>query len=425
MESASVATTRRLAIAAPSSAPFPRCQELFEDDDGRRFVETPLSLGGRESGSPEPLLRLDAREPFPDGVDGKIHGGFELIEESPDAAGRVTFGPVGTDGKSDDDGLGFEFAGELGQTGDSRDVGHVPERRHAARSQSEGIRDGDADPPSPVINSKRSHWGFGEYSRRPPPLATRGFGDEPLQGVRTVVVRSRAVTDRTPSPTHASLWTRLLTGDGRRRSRLHTYGGKRLDVGGLLYLPHAVWSTVALKAFGSWTKAPWLSYRGVREIDRLLQPDWKVLEFGSGMSSRFFAARCAELVSIESDADWYERMRPSLAAAAGCRVDYRLRSEADYADLDDIPDGYFDFALVDGLQYDRTAATAVRKVRPGGSIYMDNSDIPYEEFRAGRQTLLDAAEPGSVRFFVDFSPFWLSVNEGMLVRLPLASGTSG
>jgi hypothetical protein len=232
------------------------------------------------------------------------------------------------------------------------------------------------------------------------------------------------VTDDMPSPVNASLWSRLITGDGRRRTRLHTYGGKRLDAGGFAYLPHAVWSAVALKVFGYWTKAPWLSYRGVREIDRLVRPDWRVLEFGSGMSSRFFAARCAELVSIESDEDWYERMRPILEAADGCRVDYRLRSEAEYAALDDVPDDTFDFALVDGLQYDRTAATAVRTVRPGGYVYMDNSDIPYDEFRVGRQTLIDAAEPGSVRFFVDFSPFWLSVNEGMLVQIREQAGPS-
>ncbi len=253
-------------------------------------------------------------------------------------------------------------------------------------------------------------------------MATRGHGREPLQTMREPVLRSAAVTDDARSPVNVSLWSRLVTGDGRRRTRIHTYGGKCLDIGGFAYLPHAVWSAVALKAFGYWTKSPWLSYRGVREIDRLIRPEWRVLEFGSGMSSLFFAARCADLVSIESDSDWYARMRPRLESVEGCRVDYRLRSEADYAALDDVPDDTFDFALVDGLQYDRTAATAVRKVRPGGYIYMDNSDIPYDEFSVGRQTLIDAAEPGSVRFFVDFSPFWLSVNEGMLVRVREKSG---
>lgn len=231
------------------------------------------------------------------------------------------------------------------------------------------------------------------------------------------MVRSPAVTADPNDSVRQSVWSRLVTGDGQRISRLHTYGGKRVDAGGLMYFPHALWSVVALKVAGHWTSSPWLSYRGVRELDRIIRPDWSVLEFGSGMSSRFFASRCARLVSIESEPDWYARMRPALASADRCEVDYRLRAEADYADLDDLPDATFDLALVDGLQYDRTAVTAVRKVRPGGYVYMDNSDIPYDEFRSGRQTLVDAAEPGSVRFFVDFSPFWLSVNEGMLVRL--------
>ena len=152
-------------------------------------------------------------------------------------------------------------------------------------------------------------------------MATRGYGRELLLTMNLRVVRSRAVTEDVPTPVNASLWSRLITGDGLRRSRLHTYGGKCLDIGGFAYLPHAVWSAVALKVFGQWTNSPWLSYRGVRESDRLVRPDWRVLEFGSGMSSRFFATRCAQLVSIESDPDWYERMRPTLEAAEGCQVD--------------------------------------------------------------------------------------------------------
>ena len=81
-------------------------------------------------------------------------------------------------------------------------------------------------------------------------MATRGHAREPLQTMREPVVRSAAVANDEPNPVNASLWSRLITGDGLRRSRLHTYGGKRLDAGGFAYLPHAVWSAVALKVFG-------------------------------------------------------------------------------------------------------------------------------------------------------------------------------
>jgi len=214
-----------------------------------------------------------------------------------------------------------------------------------------------------------------------------------------------------------SLWSRILTGDGLRKSRFHTYSGRRIDAAGMLFLPRALWSTCLLKLFGYRQRRPWLGYRAVRYLDGLIQRDWNILEFGSGMSSLFFAQRCRHLVSVESDPEWFAQMQKEFERRAVRNVDYRIRTEADYVIHPDLPAGTFDLVIVDGLVRDQAAVVAVEKVKPGGYVFYDNSDVPWSEFQAARQTLIEAAEEGGVRLFDDFCPFQVQVNESMLVRI--------
>jgi protein-L-isoaspartate O-methyltransferase len=220
-----------------------------------------------------------------------------------------------------------------------------------------------------------------------------------------------------PSDVFGRFWKALITGDGLRKSRLHTYSGERVDLAGLAYFPRALWSRILL-ALGHRQRVPWLGYRAVERMGELVQPEWSVLEFGSGMSTLFFARRCRRVVSIESDPAWYRRMLEIFAELGITNVDLRLRDRAAYTSHPDLPDGSFDLVVVDGIIRDRTMPVAVRKARPGGYVFMDNSDVPWDEHKAARRTLLDAAVPGSVERFNDFCPFQVIVNESMLVRVP-------
>lgn len=212
------------------------------------------------------------------------------------------------------------------------------------------------------------------------------------------------------------VWSRMLTGDGLRKTRFHTYSGRLVNLGGLAYLPRSLWSVFLLKVFGFRQRRPWLSYRAVKHLNGLVQPDWSVLEFGSGMSSLFFARRCRHLVSVESDPTWHEMMLKLLASRGLNNVDYRLRSEDIYTDLPDLPDQSFDLVVIDGLVRDRCARVALSKVKPGGYVFFDNSDVPWPEHQAARQTIAEAADRDGITLFDDFYPFQVQVNESMLVR---------
>jgi predicted O-methyltransferase YrrM len=163
---------------------------------------------------------------------------------------------------------------------------------------------------------------------------------------------------------------------------------------------------------------PWRGFSAVRCIDHLIQPHWRVLEFGSGMSTVWFARRVSRIVSIETNAEWHKRVKALLVRRGlSERVDARLvpRSlEGVSATLS----RDFDFALVDGeTSRDVAAALAVAMVKPGGYVYLDNSDGLWAEHRVARRELLEASDPGSrPRFFTDFCDGQIAVTQGLLVH---------
>lgn len=209
------------------------------------------------------------------------------------------------------------------------------------------------------------------------------------------------------------VWNRADVGaDGWPRTC--NYRGDRIDAGGMVYLPLCLIHAINLKLLGRRPEIPWLGYRAIRRIGTLITAEYRVLEFGSGMSSLWFARRCRDLVSIETNQEWHSRVKNMLQTRRVANVDYRLRPVSECEVVAD-PDQSFDFALVDGHRRDACVITAVNKVRPGGFIYLDNTDVNDDEHNAAKQTLLAAAD--QVETYNDFYPGFVGVNEGMLVRL--------
>ena len=213
--------------------------------------------------------------------------------------------------------------------------------------------------------------------------------------------------------------TRLISGNGRRKTRLHNHNGQLLDAAGLLNLPKSILTALALKLAHRRTELPWLGFRAIKQLDRIIDNKSKVLEFGSGMSTVWFARRCGFLVSLETNPVWYESISSMLKERALVNVDYRLRDMAEAHLLPDYEDSYFDLALVDGPRRDLAMMTALRKVRPGGYIYLDNTDAPIRENQIAKAVLTGAAGGESnVKVFNDLTPARVCVTEGILARVP-------
>ncbi len=116
---------------------------------------------------------------------------------------------------------------------------------------------------------------------------------------------------------------------------------------------------------------PWYSYPAIEYIKQLDLSQKTIFEYGSGNSTRFWAERCRNLVSVEDDRAWYDR----LAAGLPANTEYRLiESRQDYVKFICEYPKDFDVVVIDGSHRYDCAVEAVGKLRDDGFIILDNSD---------------------------------------------------
>lgn len=126
---------------------------------------------------------------------------------------------------------------------------------------------------------------------------------------------------------------------------------------------------------------PWLTRQAIEILKDYLKPTDRALETGSGRSTVWFAQRVGALTSIEHNREWYRSVQASLREGGFGHVDYRLferSEEREDADQDYVrfvaglePES-LDFALIDGVYRDQCARHAIRKLRHGGMLAIDN-----------------------------------------------------
>jgi len=150
---------------------------------------------------------------------------------------------------------------------------------------------------------------------------------------------------------------------------------------------------------------PWLSPAATMFFDEWLSKDRIGAEFGSGISTVFFAKRSKEIVSIEHFEPWYTKVVDLFKEEGLTNIDYRfvevLKNEdkshsfpeklKTYIDdpksldikwefenyfsvLQDFEDDYFDFVLVDGRARPECVFYSLDKLRSGGLMVLDNSE---------------------------------------------------
>jgi hypothetical protein len=152
---------------------------------------------------------------------------------------------------------------------------------------------------------------------------------------------------------------------------------------------------------------PWITFAAIRFLEKALNKQMRIYEYGSGGSTVFFAKRAGEVVSVEHDPDWGRRVmesmkrggyknwrivliEPTLNATSinGDPSDsnsyvsggdnFRGRSFKDYASsIDQYPDRHFDVVLIDGRARPSCFKHAVPKVKKHGYVVWDNTDRPY------------------------------------------------
>src|SRR3984885_13537361 len=113
--------------------------------------------------------------------------------------------------------------------------------------------------------------------------------------------------------------TRVIRGDDTRKTRFHTSNGHLcLNPLEILRALGTSFNRLVLKRYA---RTPWLSFSAVDYLEEPI-PGRRVFEFGSGMSTLWFAERCREVVSVESNPEWYSSIANQTRTRDNVRVIY-------------------------------------------------------------------------------------------------------
>ncbi|MHC4313536.1 MAG: O-methyltransferase, partial [Planctomycetota bacterium] len=126
---------------------------------------------------------------------------------------------------------------------------------------------------------------------------------------------------------------------------------------------------------------PWLTRQAVEILEDRLKTTDIGLEWGSGRSTLWFAHRVTHLTSIEHNDHWYRRIKKMLSDKGIDNVDllYAPLGAKDGAQPEYIraaaklPKASLDFILVDGRLRDQCTELALRLIKPGGMLIIDDA----------------------------------------------------
>lgn len=138
---------------------------------------------------------------------------------------------------------------------------------------------------------------------------------------------------------------------------------------------------------------PWYTYPALEYLAQFDFSDSRIFEFGAGSSSTYWAERAAEVISVDSDAGWFERVRAE--SLSNQRVLLRQQRDSYVGALHEQP-GEFDVIVIDGRWRHACTVVAPDKLSEGGLIILDNSDKYPDAARHLRERNL---------FEIDFSGF--------------------
>lgn len=212
---------------------------------------------------------------------------------------------------------------------------------------------------------------------------------------------------------------KLVAAGPDRVSRLHDAEGNLVDLSRLARNGSKAFSTgVRRLTSRKLPDIPWISYDAQAFIGARLTRDSRVLEFGSGMSTAWWAARAGEVIAVETSAKWRDIVLERFKSMGIDNAQLRLApTRSEYLEMPSALRGDgFDFVLVDGEYRAECIEVARDCLRPGAMVYLDNSDVQ-PEAKANLARL--AKERGAtIRLFTDFVPTAFFVNQGMLATFP-------
>jgi hypothetical protein len=117
---------------------------------------------------------------------------------------------------------------------------------------------------------------------------------------------------------------------------------------------------------------PWYTYPAIQLLRTKSFAGKRILEFGAGQSTIWWAQQAASVISFENNPEWYRYISPQLPPNATVHlVDVQLST---FEEL--IPAGMtFDVIIVDGLERAIAAKKSLSVLADGGLLILDNAEM--------------------------------------------------
>jgi hypothetical protein len=117
---------------------------------------------------------------------------------------------------------------------------------------------------------------------------------------------------------------------------------------------------------------PYMNYPVVNLLQGRLNKTMRMFEYGSGYSTLFFSRLVGDLVSLEYDRPWYEKISKELPKNAHI-IFVTNDVDASYCRSITQVEGLFDIVLVDGRDRVNCIKHALGKLSEGGILVLDDS----------------------------------------------------
>lgn len=129
---------------------------------------------------------------------------------------------------------------------------------------------------------------------------------------------------------------------------------------------------------------PWVTYSFIDFIKSRLNKNLNIFEYGSGSSTLFYAKNAKQVVSVEHDKNWYEKMlqeKPSNTEIIFCE----LETNGEYAQKAKNLNQKFDLIIVDGRDRVNCCLQCLEGLTDNGVVILDDSE---REFYADARAFL-------------------------------------
>jgi tRNA A58 N-methylase Trm61 len=120
---------------------------------------------------------------------------------------------------------------------------------------------------------------------------------------------------------------------------------------------------------------PWITYPAIEFLRKRITPEMSVFEYGSGGSTTWWAGQVSEVVSVEHDRTWFDKMeKHSRSNVKAYQIDLVYGGAYSKKILEF--ENRFDVVVIDGRDRVNCLKNCLRALKPSGVIILDNSDRP-------------------------------------------------